>query len=144
MVCFAPYTFAKDLKEGYSYKKITAVVFLAALMVQVFSSAWIMADYHVNQIKYARYCINKARPQLRCNGKCQVMKKLQEEENKAGQNPGRKCGNKNELVYAYRSFFSTVEKIGIIQKGQNDTPFYQDAVVKGCLISIFHPPKEII
>ncbi len=56
-----------------------------------------MLNYYVNTASFAKNCINKARPKMQCNGKCQVMKKLQEEEKNDQQMPGRKFANKADL-----------------------------------------------
>ncbi len=74
-------------------------MFLLAFALQTFSRAIIVFDYTVNSKSYARNCENKTRPQLHCNGKCQMMKKLKQEERKDQQNPERKAENKNEVLY---------------------------------------------
>lgn len=144
MLCLPVYTFAEDLKERYSYKKITALVLLVSFMAHVFSSALIMADYHLNTARYARYCVNKARPQLHCKGKCQVLKKIQAEENRAGQNTERKQEVNNELVFSLGAFCQVPENIAIIQTALNIRPGNQELVDKGCLFPIFHPPQRIV
>lgn len=47
-------------------------------------------DYYANTVAYAKNCINKTRPALHCNGKCQMMKQLQEEEKKEQQDAANK------------------------------------------------------
>jgi hypothetical protein len=44
-------------------------------------------DYHLNKARIAElYCVNKARPQLQCNGKCHLVQQLRKAEggNKKG------------------------------------------------------------
>lgn len=98
-----------------------------------------MADYKINTQAYAKNCINKAKPKMHCNGKCQMMKKLQQEEKKDQQDPDRKGENKLNVLSS-KSFFTTV-------------PFYKNYFVKKeypTLTSpketkrsfeIFHPPS---
>ena len=88
-------------------KIITAIVFLLAFASQTFYKAFIVFDYAANTKAYARNCVNKSRPKMHCNGKCQMMKKLQEEERKDAQNAERKSENKNENILSSRSFFIT-------------------------------------
>jgi len=57
------------------FKQLTAILLLLAFSAQTFSSPFILLDYYVNTAAYARKCVNKAKPKLQCNGKCQVMKK---------------------------------------------------------------------
>ncbi len=44
---------------------------------------------------------------MHCNGKCQLMKKLKQEENKDKQNPDRRSDNKDEVLSS-KSFFTTL------------------------------------
>jgi hypothetical protein len=43
-----------------------------------------MADYLVNMESYKKACINKARPKMHCNGKCQMLKNLKKQEENDG------------------------------------------------------------
>lgn len=94
----------KILKLEITYRQITATLFFAALLAQTFSKPFVIADYYANTSKYAKDCINKAKPKMHCNGKCQMMKKLQQEEKKDQENPERKAENKNEIVLSSKSF----------------------------------------
>lgn len=87
------------------FKQIIAFVFLLAFGVQTFSKAFIVFDYFANTKAYAKNCENKAKPIMHCNGKCQMMKKLKQEEKKDEQNPERKSENKNEIVLSSKSFY---------------------------------------
>ncbi len=90
-------------------KQIIAFLFLSAFVLQTFSKAFIMADYFVNTQAYAKNCENKAKPKMHCNGKCQMMKKLKQEEKKDEQNPERKMENKNEYVLSSKSFYPVLK-----------------------------------
>ena len=63
-------------------KNIAAILLLFAFAVQTFNGACIKLGYVINPDAFAKYCVNKARPKLHCNGKCQMMKKIREEEKK--------------------------------------------------------------
>jgi hypothetical protein len=80
------------------YKQLTAAILLLAFMASTFCQAAIVANYYTNTAAYAKNCENKARPQMHCNGKCQMMKKLQQEEKQNEENPDRKAENKNEII----------------------------------------------
>lgn len=47
----------------------------------------ILLSYYTNKQAYERYCVNKARPQLHCDGKCQLGKKLKAEEERDKKDP---------------------------------------------------------
>lgn len=48
---------------------------------------------------------------MHCNGRCQMMKKLKQEDKKDQQNPDRKSDNKDEVVVSSKSFFPSVTRI---------------------------------
>ncbi|MFD2720480.1 hypothetical protein ACFST9_17295 [Hymenobacter monticola] len=52
--------------------------FLTALMLlQTLGQEVLVLDYQLNKAKItAQFCVNKARPQLHCNGKCHLAKQL--------------------------------------------------------------------
>ncbi len=77
---------------------------------------------------------------MRCNGKCQMMKKLKEEENKDKQNPDRKQDNKDE-VFSSMSFFSTgyIIVLTVAEKQKILFPYAGKPVNRS--LDIFHPPQ---
>ncbi len=95
------------------YRQIIAFLLLFAFMLQTFSKTFIVAGYFTNTKAYAKNCENKAKPKMRCNGKCQMMKKLKQEEKKDEQNPQRKI--ENEYVLSSKSFYPSL-KINITPK----------------------------
>lgn len=67
-------------------------------MVQSLNKALIVFDYYINTSSFAENCENKVRPSLHCNGKCQMMKKLKQEENRENKAPEKRSENRDELV----------------------------------------------
>jgi hypothetical protein len=67
-------------------KKATAFIFSLLFATQTFYSASITAWFHLNRTYIAsKFCVNKTKPELRCNGKCFLSKKLKEAEKKQEQ-----------------------------------------------------------
>jgi hypothetical protein len=118
--------------------KIAALIFLLAFAAQTFSRAIVFVDFYMNQSYIAaRKCENRSRPMLHCNGKCQLAKKLKQQEKKDEQNPGRKAENKNEVISS-RSFFagcpaSPLPASSAYKPVPGKPPVDQS-------FSIFHPP----
>lgn len=83
-------------------KQVTASILLLAFMAGSFCRAVIVMDYYANTSVYAKNCENKARPKMHCNGKCQMMKKLQQQEKQDQGNPERKFDTKYEVFFADR------------------------------------------
>ena len=79
-------------------------------MAQSFDRVLIVADYFARTSAYAKNCENKKKPQMRCQGKCQMMKKLEQQEKDNQSYPERKMENKQEVLACetiHQSDFST-------------------------------------
>ena len=87
-------------------KRIFAGILLMAFGTQTFGNNLFLLEYQVNKSRFAKNCVNKARPQLHCNGQCQLMKKLRQEQKKDEQNPGRKLENRTE-AFSFSCSFPT-------------------------------------
>ena len=85
-------------------KAFTTILTLC-FVLQTFSQAVYYFTYEVEKKEYVKRCENKARPLMHCNGKCQLMKKIQREQEKEnGPAPEMKIV-KNEVLSS-RSFFA--------------------------------------
>ena len=87
------------------WKKITAAIFLMAFATNTFCNAIVIMDYYTNTNAFAKNCTNKARPAMHCNGKCQMMKKLQQEEKRDQRSSERKAESKIQVISS-KSFFA--------------------------------------
>ncbi|RFS26739.1 hypothetical protein DVR12_02845 [Chitinophaga silvatica] len=78
------------------------MVFLIAVWFCQLSGRYlVMLNFYLNQDYIAQnLCENRDKPQMHCNGKCHLAKKLNEEDKKDRENPERKMENKNELFNA--------------------------------------------
>lgn len=120
------------------FKQATAILLLVAFVAQTFSNGFVMLGYYTNPAAFAKNCVNKAKPKLHCNGKCQVMKKLQEEEKKDQQMPERKFEKKMEIL-ASHSFSYNIESASIILPGLLSAS--ENTPLTNISYSFFHPPK---
>ena len=71
-------------------KQFVIIFLLTAFTVQTFNKSLIVFNYFTHTADYAKDCINKAKPMMHCNGRCQMFKKLRQEENNDKQNPERR------------------------------------------------------
>ena len=71
--------------------KFLSIILFIAMGLQTFQKSLILTDYAINRAAYLKNCINKAKPKLRCQGRCQMMKKMQAEEKKESNTPERKA-----------------------------------------------------
>jgi hypothetical protein len=131
------------LKEDQLYRRIIALIFFVAFLAQTFSMTFVIADYFANTSKYAKNCVNKAKPKLHCNGKCQMMKKLQQEEKKDQESPERKSESKIEIILFAKSFYAnTISPFKIRTKSQKILPS-SDGKSTDRSFDIFHPPQHL-
>ena len=99
-----------------------------------------IAGYYIDTNAYAANCVNKNKPQMHCNGKCQLQKKLNDENNKDKQNTERRNDVGTEVLSS-KSFFAVIQ-----------TPFKHFITKKYFTIStgtpvdhsskFFHPPQS--
>lgn len=109
------------------------------MLAQTFNRFLIVADYQLNKDYIAKYlCENKYKPQLQCKGKCQMMKKLQAEEQQDQQNPERRSENKFEVIAFHQ------DKVSLSPVIQS-TPFsyseYYNHYHSRSLAAPFQPPR---
>ncbi|MDE3253183.1 MAG: hypothetical protein KGO92_10285 [Bacteroidota bacterium] len=136
------HTFAQMQKTRYIFpfwKRLMAACMLVSLLLQTFQVFAVVGDYYLNTSAYAKNCINKARPQMHCNGKCQMMKKIKQEEKKSARNP-EKPENKNPVISS-KSFFASLT---FLYRGKT-IPYI--GLLPGFPVNrsypIFHPPGRI-
>ena len=122
------------------YKQIIAFILLISFAMQTFNKVFIVVDYYVNTSAFAANCENKAKPFLKCNGKCQMMKELKEEAKKDQQYPDRRGENKNEIALSHHTFFTTIEALSIPAFQHNYCLANEGEIVK-MQRGIFHPPN---
>ena len=120
------------------FNQIFACIILAALALQIFKGAAIYIEYYANTAAFAKNCENKARPQMHCNGKCQLMKKLSREEKKDNQAPERRIAF-HEIISS-KSFFTAVSYFPIERKFIFS--LFQASSIIDRPHSIFHPPGD--
>jgi len=122
------------------YRQLLATVLMLTFSVKTFNQGLIVFGFYANQDAIAKkLCVNKAKPKMHCNGKCQLMKKLQEEEKSDKENSERKIENKTDIVFIKRSYTSM--QCEMKYEIQNIFSLYKEPVVSIYLTDIFHPPQ---
>jgi len=119
-------------------RSLTAILLLIAFAVQTFQQDLIVAGYWFNRSLYIKNCENKAKPSMHCNGKCQMMKKLKQEEKKDQENPQRKLENRNTL-YSLRSYSASFSSLFTAERQSFHFPYSTGHPVN-ISFSVFHPP----
>lgn len=115
-----------------------SILLVVAFAIQAFHQGGIVVSYYMNAGAYAKNCVNKAKPVLKCNGKCQMAKKILEAQKKQEQAQEQKFET-NFQVICFRSDFFSFSVYN--STTSNSYSFY---LVKPELPvqagSVFHPP----
>lgn len=111
---------------------------MLALLFQTFSKTFVVADYFLNTASYAKNCENKARPAMHCNGKCQMMKKMKQQENSDKQNPERKYDNKSNPLSSKSWFANSLFRY--VDGAQTVYPEFNCGKTETRPRLFFHPP----
>ncbi|WP_118196540.1 hypothetical protein [Albibacterium indicum] len=88
-----------------TYRHLGVAILLVALFIQSFTRVLIISDYYVNTESYAINCENKALVEMHCDGQCQLMKKLEKEDQKDQSNPQRNLENNNKYFLSQELSF---------------------------------------
>lgn len=121
--------------------KPTAILLLLSLFVLNFANAFVFAGFELNQQYIAtNLCVNRNKPQLHCNGKCYLMNKLkqaQEKEQKQ-ERQSMKIQVQDALVVAPLIFkqypFAEIHFHVPFSTGMPQTTYN----------AIFHPPQGLV
>ena len=117
---------------------LATILLLLSIGMQTFRQSMVIAGYYLNNAAYARTCENKAKPQLKCAGKCQMMKQLYEEEQKEQQLPGLKAEHKLS-AFTPQTFFTPTYN-SIANSKQPDAFAYTTGIPVSFAATVFHPP----
>lgn len=102
-----------------------------------FQNSLFMIDYKINQDFYEIHCINKAKPEMDCHGKCQVQEEINQSSNPF-----------NLVKYSFEFNILPTPPISFFDKKENDAFLstfnfnYQDVFFLEIVIGILpHPPQ---
>lgn len=123
-------------------KFVLVPILIVLVFTQTFSKWLVVAEYNMNRNFIVKnLCVNKAKPKLHCNGKCQMMKRLAEEEkqNSSNSSNGPSKSKLQELVFRNEISKPTLPLLTYVKLRYNEEPpiLKHDSPV----CSIFHPPS---
>jgi hypothetical protein len=121
-------------------RQTAAIFLLLSFLAQTFSKYVLIADYLSNTAAFAQNCVNKDKPMMHCNGKCQLCKKMAQQENPDKQAPERKSGNDKNDPLLFRSGFSELTSPFSIPASTLRHPDLSSGSPIQMPRAIFHPP----
>ncbi len=128
-------------------KKSIIVFFAVVICFQAVIQALVMIDWKINQdFITARYCVNKNKPELKCNGQCQLAKKLRKVENEInlldskGKNQSKKEFKTKQAEFTLlKPEFPSISNDGYYLT-QSTNYYYSDQYDFSMNQTIDHPP----
>jgi hypothetical protein len=124
-----------------SVKAFFSYLLILLVLLQTFSREVLVVDYTLNQASItARFCVNRTRPQLHCDGKCYFAKQLKKQEDRESKSAGPLKERLEMLPVAFRSL------VPVAPTCRASTPLgygpYRSAwVPTNVSQGIFHPPQ---
>jgi hypothetical protein len=114
-------------------KQIIIIITFLAFICMSFSKAFVIVDFYANRSEIAlKYCVNKNRPLLHCNGHCFLMKALKKEQQQE-KDLGDTFSKVNSIIcqHYFPSFTKETIKYEVISNDLFlfDTPIWQLYVV---------------
>ncbi|NDK55762.1 hypothetical protein [Pontibacter fetidus] len=124
-------------------KNIFVISLIAVILLQTFSKVVVLADYQANKAYIMEFlCINRDKPELKCEGKCHLTKKLkaQHDSDKQANERGQKQEVQVNLFYQCMFAFSARRFATMVSYPSVYSCAYRSVTYH----SIFHPPRFIV
>lgn len=119
--------------------KAIAILLSVIVLLPSIQKVAIIVDYEVNKDYIARnLCINRDKPEMACEGKCQLCKRLEESENKA-QQPVSPVPSLKEITLFYQPCLPWL----LDDAGDAQMALFHFAISfsNPANRSVFHPPE---
>ncbi len=126
---------------GRILKPLGAFLLIAALLFQTFPQSLLALDYQLHTDMYAAYCINKDKPEMQCNGLCQLDKKLDELDHHHHDSNTQK----EPVVSVYMiPEIVMVEEALTFHNGSRHQFYQTNRIIEQLVFKIPHPPQSIL
>jgi len=114
------------------------IIIIIGLLSSSFGKLLVYTNYLLNKEQITlKYCENKSKPSLKCNGKCHLKKQIKEQEKKEDQSKSN-VKNDNEIQLFSNDFDLEINELYISKVSLNI--LYVDGKTNELSLSIFHPP----
>jgi len=120
------------------WRKSLAAALLISFLLQSFNQTLVLTGFYFNQDYIAKtQCENRYRPQLNCNGKCILAKKLKEADNNNRQNQDKNIEQTLQLFYSSSFIDDLINNFLAVNRKY---ALYSNSLIEGFRLPIFHPP----
>lgn len=120
-------------------KWIAVPIFLLLFITQTFSKWLIVAGFEANRDYISRnLCVNREKPKLHCKGKCQLMKRLAEEEKQDSRGTKNTTSLKiDDTLFTFQITVLSFIQVKPTKQTRTEVNYMLSATP---LCSVFHPP----
>ena len=119
-------------------KTLSVILLSFVILLQPLSKLVLVAEYQVNKNYIAEFlCVNKSKPKLHCEGKCQLSKKLKAAEAHNEDHPAP-VKNQLEVLYFCQAAPTFLFQIPTVFK--TEYLVFSSPEVTPPVFGIFHPP----
>jgi hypothetical protein len=122
-------------------QKLLAILLLFALTLQGTSQLTVLAGYELHKSYIAQVlCVNRDKPAMHCNGKCYLMKKLRQDQQRKDSQSGNVAGRLDIVLYC-------PEPSLLLYPHLRSARFVFSPVITAGYLSpcfgFFHPPRSL-
>lgn len=119
---------------------IFVIITLTGLLLQTFSKGLVWMEFMVNRSYIAKeLCVNRAKPQMNCNGQCYLMQQMEQEKQQDQQ--GNALKDKYEIIIAVMDVpFSLQPDITVTTLYTG----YEQGHSQRTPTGVFRPPQAVI
>lgn len=121
------------------FRFIISSLLLASLLLQCFQVPMMVVNYYTNKQEFLANCENKSRPELACEGKCILMKKIKAAEQKEEQEKKESKASGSADILSSRCFFTN--ELSLTMKiSVQDYSLHMVSNTIDRSYPLFHPP----
>jgi hypothetical protein len=126
---------------GFTVKAFFSYLLISLVLLQTFSREVLVVDFTLHRATItARFCVNKARPQLHCDGKCYFAKQLKKQEDRESKLAGPLKERLEMLPVAFRSLVP-VAPVRWASQPVGYGPYRSAWVPTNASQGVFQPPQ---
>ncbi len=119
--------------------RLLPIIALLALFAHPFGASVIVVNYELRKAEITEmFCVNKATPEMQCNGKCHLKKQL-EEESENSQSPA--ATTETPSLWAVQFGQTEAPKFPVSLVGNDFVNRYAESHSLSFLLGVFHPPQ---
>lgn len=117
-------------------------VLIILILLNGMGYTFIQVNFYLDREQItALYCVNKDKPELQCDGKCELGKRLSEAKNQT-EGQAEITLEELRLIFVEQVILDHLDQNRQIKSGLSHSQFYQLNPSSGSELDFFHPPQS--